>query len=105
MSDQINQGSRIDVKIVKSPTTAAAAKTLVRVLSKDAKNAAENKRIAKVRRKHFRTKRRGGRPYPIHMIKLRPLKGRVGESGTVLATSDVLMDLQSVSRFIEVSLA
>ena len=65
--------------------------------------AAENKRLTKVRMKHFRTISRGGRQYPIRPVKQRPVTGRAGESGTIRASVDVLSDLSSVSRFIEVT--
>ena len=34
-----------------------------------------------------------------------PVKGDVGESGTILASPDVITDLNSVERFVEVSAA
>ncbi len=105
MLDKITPGSQIQVKIVKCPTSAAAAKTLVRVLSKDQSVRAENKRLRKSRDRHFRAKRRGGRDYNLYVVKQRPVKGAVGEAGTVTASSDVLMDLRSVSHFIEVAKA
>ena len=101
--DRVSPGSRINVTIVKQPSNAGAVKTLVRVLSKDRKVQAENKRLRKVRDRHFRSKRRGGRDYPLYVVKQRPIKGERGESGTVIASPDVLSDLRSVRRFIEVS--
>ena len=103
MLNDITTGSSISVKIVKEPTSAAARKTLVRVLSKDEQIQTENKRLRRIRKKHFRFTPRGGRGYPIYVIKQRPVKGRKGEHGTVLATTDVVHDLHSVSRFIEVT--
>ena len=100
---KITPGSQIQVKVVKHPTSAAAAKTLVRVLSKDESIKAENKRLRKSRDRHFRAKRRGGRDYNLYVVKQRPVEGAVGETGTVIASSDVLTDLRSVSRFIEVA--
>ena len=105
MYDDIQPGSSIHVKVTRRPTNAAAAKTLVRLLSKDPVVREENKRLAKLRRIHYRPRKRGGRLYGGHMIKLRPLKGDLGEEGTVAATVDVLTDLKSVSRFVEVSRA
>ena len=96
-------GSRINVKIVKHPTNAAAVKTLQRLFSKDPVIAVEHKRLSKVRRKNFRTKTRGGRPYPLALVKQYPVKGAVGEQGALTATHDVVTDLRSVSRFIEVT--
>ena len=103
MLDKITPGSRVNVKIVKQPTNAAASKTLVRVLSKDPAITAENKRLRKVRDTHYNPQMRGGRLYGGRMIKLRPVKGRLGEGGTLTATTDVLNDLRSVARFVDVT--
>ena len=105
MFDDIQPGSTIHVKVTKRPTSAAACKTLVRLLSKDATVRDENKRLAKLRKVHYRPCKRGGRLYGGHMVKLRPVKGQLGEAGTLDATVDVLTDLQSVSRFVEVTRA
>ncbi len=105
MLDQIKPGSRIQVRVVKTPLRIAAAKTLVRILSKDADTKAENKRLAQVRRKNLHFKQRGGRPWGNRLVKQRPVKGQIGESGTITATVDVLADLASVEPFIEVSAA
>ncbi len=103
MFDDIAPGSAISVKIVRQPTNASAIKTLVRLFCKDETVATENKRLDKVRRKNFRWTPRGGRQYPIHMVKLRPVKGNVGESAKLVASVDVLADLKSVGRFVEVT--
>lgn len=103
MLDNIDPGSRVTVKIVKQPTNAAAVKTLQRVLSKDAVATAENRRQEKVRKAGFRTKQRGGRPWEVRVVKQHAVAGRIGESGTVTATVDVLRDLGSVQRFVEVA--
>ena len=105
MIDDIAPGSRIQVKIIKTPKSASAAKTLVRLLSKDEQVYNERKRLSRIRTTRFKTKRRGGRHWPQHLVKQHPVKGVVGESGTIQATVDVLPDLKSVSRFIDVSAA
>ncbi len=102
MSD-IAPGSRINVTIVKDPTSQAATKTLVRLLSKDARVQAENDRQRKIRKRLYNPKPRGGRFYGGHVVKQHPLKGRRGESGTITATLDVLRDLESVKRFVEIT--
>jgi len=96
-------GSTIQVKVVKQPTNAAAVKTLVRVLHKDEAVKADNRRLESIRHKHYSPRPRGGRLYGGHLVKQHPVKANVGESGTVIATVDVLRDLGSVSRFIEVT--
>ena len=104
MSD-IKPGSQINVKVTQRPTSAAAVKTIVRLLSKDQNIRQENDRLKTARENHFRQKRRGGRFWDIHVVKQHPVKGEPGESGTITASLDVLKDLQSVQRFVEVKQA
>jgi len=103
MLDKITPGSKINVKIVKQPTNAAASKTLVRVLAKDPVVFAEHARQDKIRKKNYSPSRRGGRLYGGRVVKQHPVKGILGEAGTVTATLSVLRDLGSVERFVEVS--
>ena len=105
MLDQITPGSQVHIKVVKRPTNAAASKTLARLLSKDATVAIENKRLDKVRKSNYKPRMRGGRLYGGQMVKLHPVKGQLGDAGTVTATLDVLTDLKSVSRFVSVEAA
>ena len=105
MYEDIQLGSSIHVKVASQPTSVAAAKTIVRVLSKSKDVREENKRLAKLRKVHYKPSRRGGRLYGGRMVKLRPVKGELGEEGTVAATADVLADLASVSRFVAVTKA
>ena len=103
----ITPGSTVSVKIVKTPTSASARKTLVRILSKDAEVVAENKRLKKVRKTNQTHSPRGGRwrVWEGRLPKQRPVTGDVGEAGTILASPDVLTDLKSVEKFVEVSAA
>jgi len=103
MLDKIAPGSKINIKIVKQPTNAAASKTLVRVLAKDPVVYAEHDRQLKVRKANFSPIRRGGRLWGGQVVKQHPIKGKLGEAGTIVATLSVLRDLNSVQRFIEVS--
>ena len=105
MLDNIALGSKINIKIVKQPTNAAASKTLERMLCKDAEVIAENKRLADVRAANETFSPRGGRwrVWEGRQPKLHPVKGNLGEQGTVVASYDVVQDLKSVERFIEVS--
>ena len=103
----ITPGSTVNIKIVKEPASAAARKTLVRLLSKDAEIVAENKRLKKVRQTNQTHSPRGGRwrVWEGRLPKQRPVTGSLGESGTILASTDVLTDLKSVERFVEISAA
>ena len=99
----ITPGSTVTVKVVNAPTNIAARKTLVRVLTKDPGAQAEEKKMRKTRDRHYDPRRRGGRLYGGQMRKITRVKGEKGETGTIRATADVIRDLQSVARFIEVS--
>lgn len=101
----IPPGSLVQVKVIKQPSNAAATKTLIRVLGKDAQARIEDQRLRKIRRKGYRPRRRGGRLYGGHLVKLRPIRAQIGESGILTATVDVLRDLGSVQRFVEVKIA
>ena len=103
MPDKIAPGSRVSVKVVKEPTSAAAAKTIVRLLNKDDAAAAEIKLQRKIRKVRNTSRIRSGRIWVRRLVKQHPVEGHVGESGTITASVDVLRDLTSVSRFVEVS--
>lgn len=103
----ITPGTTINVKIVKQPANEGARKTLVRLLSKDPAIVKENKRLKKVRQTNQTHSPRGGRwrVWEGRLPKQRPVVGNVGESGTILASTDVLTDLKGVEKFIEVTSA
>jgi hypothetical protein len=105
MLDNVTPGSRIHVKVVKRPTSAAAAKTLVRLLSKDRAVMRENERLRKTRRHTESQHQRGGRLWTVRIVKQRPVAGKIGESGSIIASLDVLKDLKSVAKFVEVTAA
>ena len=100
----IAPGTQVRVKVTKTPTNAAARKTIVRVLSKDKDIAAEHNRLEKARRKNEKKTVRGGRLriWEHRQVKLHPVHGQAGEEGTVTGTYDVLKDLESVSKFVDV---
>ena len=100
----IDPGTTIHVKVVKPVTNAAAAKTVTRLLSKDARAMAENKRHREIRKKAQWKSPRGGRwrVWESRLAKQRPVKAEIGEQGTLTATLDVLRDLPSVQRFVEI---
>lgn len=105
MLDPIEPGSTITVKIVHQPTNAAASKTLARVLAKDPEHKSEDKRLHNVRQKNYSPSMRGGRMYGGQLVKNSATEGKLGETGTVFASVDVIRDLKSVERFIEVEKA
>lgn len=95
-------GSRVRVEVVRQPTSEAAVKTIMRLLGKDRAVKVEQRRLEKVRAGNYNPKRRGGRLYAGRLVKQFPVKGRIGDKGTVHATIDVLRDLESVRRFVSV---
>jgi len=103
MADQIAPGTKVVVKVVKQPTNAAASKTITRILSKDRGVKRENERLRRSRASARVYAARGGREWAINHPKQRPVKGELGESGTVVATYDVIKDLGSVEKFVEVT--
>ena len=103
MSD-IAPGTRVTLKVVKQPTNAAAVKTLVRLLSKDANAKQHNARHRGIRKRAQTMSPRGGRwrVWESRLAKQHPVKGTLGEQGTLVASVDVLRDLKSVARFVDV---
>ena len=99
----IQIGTNVQVKVVNHPTNQAAVKTLCRILAKDATVKEEKKRLDKVADANLKYSSRGGRPWIQRMVKIHPVKGTVGDQGVVFASADVIADLKSVSRFIEVT--
>lgn len=102
MSD-IQPGSQIKITVTRRPTSAASTKTVVRLLSKDQKIKQENARLKVTRINHYRQTRRGGRFWDVNVVKQHPVQGLPGESGVITATLDVLTDLKSVQKFVEVA--
>lgn len=107
MSTHFAPGSKIAVKVVKTPSNAAARKTIVRVLSRDKGIQAENARLYGTRKANKRVTVRGGRlrVWEGRLVKQHAIKGNIGDAGTFTCTLDVLTDLASVARFVEVSAA
>jgi len=101
----IAPGQQIHVKVVKTPTNAAARKTLQRLLARDADAKRTHRRLEKARADNMRSKQRGGRDWKVRLVKQHPVQAAPGESGTLLATLDTLRDLKSVERFVEISKA
>lgn len=103
----ITPGSRVTVKVVKTPTSAAGRKTLVRILSGDKAVQKENRRLFRTRRDNATPNQRGGRfrLWEGRVKKQAVLTGTAGEQGTILATVETLQSLASVQPFIQVSQA
>lgn len=103
----IAPGNKIQIQVVKQPSNDAARKTIVRLLSKDAGVQKENRRLKRVRKVNQTLSTRGGRlrVWESRLVKQHPVAGQVGESGVVVATLDILQDIDSVKQFVEVTSA
>ncbi len=101
--ENITPGSRVTLKVTSKPTNAAAAKTIVRLLSKDKTVKADQARQRSIRKTHFRQAPRGGRLWNVNVVKQASVKAEVGVEKSIIASLDVLRDLQSVQRFVEVT--
>ncbi len=101
----VTPGSKINVKVTQRPSNAAAAKTIVRLLSKNPDVQAENERQRRIRARGIRWNARGGRLWGTRMVKQPAVKAEAGVEKTITASLDVLRDLKSVERFVEVTAA
>jgi hypothetical protein len=102
MLANVAPGATVSITVKKAPTSGAAAKTLSRIFAKDPAN-----RRLRARRKDLRTDetffiRRGGRPWGVRPKAPRLVQPGAGDSCKVLATVDVLNDLGSVERVVDV---
>jgi len=95
-------GTRVAVEITAAPTNEAARKTLTRVCSKDAE-ITKAQRWKKARRPSWQTWRRGGKMWHHQMKSRSPVVLEPGSKYSVLATVDVLRDLRSVQRFVNIA--
>ncbi|NJL30600.1 MAG: hypothetical protein HC898_02625 [Phycisphaerales bacterium] len=103
MSQSIVPGTKVQIKLVKSPTSAAAKKTIVRLLRKDAAVMGNADRLRKARKTHTTEHPRGGRMWSVRVPAIEPVQLTPGTTGTIVASLDVLTDLKSIARFVEVT--
>ncbi len=101
----ITPGQNVRIEITKRPTNEAALKTIARILGKDEGIKKLDRIATNRRRRGFKTKPRGGRPWRQHKSRLPLITGTPGEAGTVKATVDVIKDLGSVTKFVTVTAA
>ncbi|MBI5763157.1 MAG: hypothetical protein HZA51_06500 [Planctomycetes bacterium] len=103
MAAEIKAGTIISIKVKRTVIKEAAAKTLSRLFAKDPVNRQARGRRKKLLKSAFRVRRRGGRPWEIRPKAPRLFQPTVGDSCTVRATSDVLGDLKSLTRYVDVT--
>lgn len=98
----LTPGQTISVEITTPPRAAAAQKTLTRLFRRDP-DIARHHRRQKRNRPSWQTWRRGGRMWH-HQMKSNPaIALTAGQRLSLLATLDVIRDLQSVARYVRVS--
>ena len=102
-SKQIKPGQWINVKITSVPKAAKNRKTMIRLFEKDENVHAERKRLNRAR--PFVTRTRGGRPWECRPQRLDVVEIKPGVTYKVFASVDVLRELQSVEKFVDVKVA
>ena len=102
MSVDVTPGSVVRVKLTKPPTREAAAKTLSRLFAKDQCNRKARRERKQLLKSAATRTRRGGRIWMVRSKAPRLFQPTEGDACTLLATCDVLRDLRSVERFVEI---
>ena len=105
MSIDVKPGSKVSVKVTTCPTNQAAAKTLSRVFGSDASNRKKRQARKKLRAYGSERRTRGGRLWAVLPKAPRLVIPKKGDSCQIFATSSLINDLRSVSRFVEVETA
>ena len=98
----ITPGATVSIEISAPPRNEAAKKTLYRICRKDA-GVAKFHRRWKDKRPSWQTWIRGGKLWHHQMKSRPPLKLTAGAKYTVHATVDVIRDLESVRKWVNVS--
>jgi hypothetical protein len=98
----IKPGATVSVEISVPPKSEAARKTLVRICRKDARVAKHQRRL-KAKRPSWQTWRRGGKMWHHQMRSRANVRLEAGARYTVHATVDVIRDLKSVARWVNVT--
>lgn len=103
MSIDVAPGTKVTVKIKKTPTNAAAAKTLSRLFAKGPGAPRARRFRKKLLAGSMDVRRRGGRPWEVRQKAPALFNPAPGDACTILATCDVINDLRSVAAFVEIS--
>lgn len=103
MSMNLTPGSLVQVKVTKNPTSDRAAKTLSRIFGHDLAVKRQARRRQRILRQETDPRRRGGRLWNVKDRAPRIAQPGKGDSCKVHATLDLINDLGSVERFVEVA--
>jgi hypothetical protein len=101
MPAEIQPAQWVQVKVKARPTSAAAEKTMIRLFEKDEEVHEKRKRLQRVRpvKRHIR----GGRWWYDRPPRLRIVSTEPGATYKLFGSVDVLRDLSSLDRFVEVT--
>ena len=97
----LTPGQTISVEITSPPRSAAARKTLVRLTRHDPAVLQQHRRQKRAR-PSWQTWRRGGRMWHHQMKSKPPVELTAGVRLSLLATVDVIRDLESVERYVRI---
>jgi len=100
MAKEIKPGQWINVKITAVPKAANNRKTMIRVFEKDETVRTERKRLARSR--PVTTHVRGGRDWANRPKRLAAVNIEPGATYKVFASVDILRDLKSVEKFVDI---
>ena len=101
MGSEIKPGQWINVKVTAEPRAAASIKTMLRLFEQDQQVKDERKRG--VRARPVRSHIRGGRDWYVRPSRLRVVKTTPGSAYKIFASVDVLRDLASLDRYVEIT--
>jgi len=100
MAIDLDPGQWVEVKVISEPKSAAKLKTMERIFERDRKVTAERKRLTRSR--PVTTHIRGGRPWADRPARLPLVKTKPGAKYRLFASVDILRDLGSLQKHIEV---
>jgi hypothetical protein len=101
MASEIQPGQWINVKVTAEPRSAASLKTMHRVLQKDESVRAEHRRRRRARPPKWHI--RGGRRWFDRPARLSAVETKPGSAYKLFASVDVLRDLESLRRYVEIT--
>ena len=101
MAAEIKPGQWVNVKVTAEPRASAPVKTMIRLFEKDAAMVTERKRVTRAR--PVKTHRRGGRDWADRPPRIQVVKTKPGAVYKLFASVDVLRDLKSLGRYVEVT--
>lgn len=103
MAIEAKPGNTIKVTVTMTPRNESAAKTLSRVFGGSAEARKLRDVRARVRTSKMWQHQRGGRPWTVRPKAPRLYQPKTGDACEVFATTALIRDLESVSRWVDVT--